>query len=271
MNFTGQILDQDNKPIPGVKVVFDQEYAGMTGGVYRSAIDTESADDGTFKFQAYRGIQISYNKFEKEGYYFHSWTDDPHVYVYAPSNGPASAPNPSKPEIFRGWRNNFHHERLHQIKGFSGGVPDNGEVVSFYFTTGSTRWIMSKKNDADMWITLKTDRGASEMDRTWTCTLEIPDGGIQKCTDGFGYLAPDTGYEKSIVFGYGRPRENEAYHRESFHLRTNDGKVFTILNLRIYPNFHRGDYHQDAIFGASGYVNPHGSRNLEPGQPILNP
>ncbi len=271
LDFTGQILDQNNKPIEGVDVLFDYEATSWTGNVRRYPIQSRSDKDGLFKIRGYRGIQIGYRKMEKDGYYFRKWQDDGHVYVYSPSNGPKYVPDSVKPEIFRGWCKSGSQERLLQIKGYTGKVPDNGSVVSVYISKGTIRWVQSQKNDADIWITLKTTPAASESDRTWSCTFECPSGGLRKVVDDYGYLAPEEDYQQVLTFNYNRPKENKVDHSEKFYVHLQAKKIFAVINVEIYPNFHRRDYQEDAIFGISGYVNPNGSRNLEPGKDILNP
>jgi hypothetical protein len=94
----------------------------------------------------------------------------------------------------------------------------------------------------------------------WSVTISVPDGGILETNEEFMFEAPTDGYQPSIVI---QATTNDlhwsAVAKTQFYFKSRNGNVYGRAKAKIYSQ-----YQKAAAIDLDYYVNPSGSRNLEP-------
>lgn len=243
LDFYGKIVDQDGRPVEGVKVI-----AGV--GTYVSFTEsggtkyfTVSDAEGRFSFTGIHGAGSGY-LLEKDGYEFNQrqpFASRPKDYV----------PEPDKPAILTLWRLQGAEPMLRtQIQA---GLACDGTPRRLDPLTG-------RRDTGDLVVSLtrnpvNIDRGYSF---DWTLTLEIAGGGLIETSDIYPYEAPANGYRSSISIKMPAntkqwtPQINRTYY-------IFDGKNYGRITIDLMANYQPPPTH----FEVASYMNPSGSRNLE--------
>lgn len=259
IQFFGLVLDQDNNPIPDVRVTLEIRVAKeVTPGVIDDLFDTSvltTGRDGRFSLTDARGALLGVKALEKAGYVpsekafrksYWYWRDTSHVFH----------PNAEHPEVFRMWKQ-AGAERLVR-NGIGHAIPYNGSGTNFDLINGK-----AVAGAGDMRVTLVRNPQQiqwGQRNYEWTATIEVPNGGVIESDDEQMYQAPSDGYRPKCVI----------------HMAADDANWTDSKNAAIYLKLRGGQYYGRAElkfmvgsdravtpFSITAFVNPSGSRNLE--------
>jgi len=257
VEFYGKVVDQDDNPIPGVKVKLSVRWTHeLLPGTARdefNRFDLTTDAQGLFTLTDTKGSLLSVAALEKDGY-------DPapsatrQSYWYWASGLPQKyVPDSRQPEIFRMWKKRgAEHltERSKSVKVSADGVP-----VSFDLRTGERVGAGGDLRVAMTRTPQQIEHGQKGFE--WTVTASIEGGGLIPTTAEQPYYAPESGY--ASTFELHMPATDPQWSANVsrvFFLKLKDGN-YGRITLEFYPGF----YEPGVSFHA--FINPSGSRNLE--------
>jgi hypothetical protein len=256
ISFYGKVIDQDNAPLPGVKVRLSVRHTQeLLPGTARDVFDyIEKTTDaqGLFSLTGKKGALLGVEKMEKEGYEAGNVSGRP--FWYAPAISSMRFISDEKaPEIFRMWKLQGAEKLLR--KGIGTGIPYDGSTVVFDLETGR-----EVRSGGDIKVTLlRTPLQIKPQEKyDWTATIEAVDGGVIVSTDELMYRAPESGYEPKLTIAASTKDPKWSRSKSvSFYLKSR-GKY-----ARVTADF-TTDYDKPKTgFRVTAYINPSGSRNLE--------
>lgn len=256
IEFYGLVIDQDERPLAGVKVALSamhaiealpgvqgsrsEEIVRVTDGTGRFSLSGVSGNDVSVKSVELAGYELSPKI--KRGFSYYG-TQDIHK------------PDAQAPVVFRMWKV-AGAEKLVTSDKFFGVVPDGrvyvidllGEKKAEGGNAGDFK--VSIRRPAQIGSTAKYD---------WSCTIEGIGGGVIETQDEFMYRAPERGYlpRYEVNVSANDPQWSGDAKRQ-FYLKSREGKVYARLEVEILVN-----YQDKAVFSVKYYANPSGSRNLE--------
>lgn len=265
IQFFGKVVDQDNNPIPEVRVTLEiRASKELAPNIIQDVFDHPvlmTDADGRFTLTDARGALLGVQSLEKAGYepsekafrksYWY-WRDPSQVFH----------PDTDRPEIFRMWKK-AGAEKLVR-KGIGHSLPYNGTPTNFDLIEG--RVVAS---NGDLRVTLvrspqQIQWGQRNYD--WTATIEVIDGGLIPSNNEQMYLAPLEGYQPKLIV---RMPANDPKWTDSkdvaVYLKLRSGKYFGRGELKLMV----GSDRPTTPFSITSYINPSGSRNLE-FDPLLN-
>ena len=257
VSFFGQVIDQDNAPLPGVKVRLSLKRTEETlPGLSRDVldyVDEVTSAQGGFSLTGRNGSLLTVQSLEKPGY------EAPYVgnraYWYEEIvAGQKFTPNEAKPEIFRMWKL-VGAERLIN-KGIGTSIPYDGTAVNFDLQAGR-----EVGSGGDIRVTLKRTPlqikpWPGKYD--WIATIEAVDGGVIASNDEFMYRAPESGYEPKLTISVSAQDPKwSAYKAVAFYLKSQSKYA------RVTAEFTTDYDKPKTYFRVEAYINPNGSRNLE--------
>jgi hypothetical protein len=259
IDFYGLVLDQDNNPVPNVKVtlgirVTKEPVIGMIGDVFDSPV-VKTDSEGRFSIVDAKGALLSVKSLEKVGYEASQQSLNRAHYWYWRDPSQVHHPDINKPEVFRMWKKRGA-EDLVVGEGFFWLIPDGRvytiDILNKNKTEGKSSGDIMVSINRPLQITTK-----SKYD--WGCEIECIDGGIVETTEEQAYLAPEGGYNEiyKVSFGIGDANWSDSAKRQ-LYLKSRGGKLFARLEVEIIA-----DYRDKAVFSVKYYANPTGSRNLE--------
>jgi hypothetical protein len=95
----------------------------------------------------------------------------------------------------------------------------------------------------------------------WSLELTATDGGLIESNDEFNYIAPESGYESSIIISANPRDPNWADNlTKNLFIRCRGGRVYAFLHLWVRPDYNGGQ----AAISFETRLSQDGSRNLEP-------
>jgi hypothetical protein len=273
IEFYGRVLDQHEKPVSGVKVMFEISSAKMPlTSFYEVQRHVEnpvrySDERGYFSLNGFEGSNL-FLKLEKKGYRtegrWQAHTPKPGnsnalQYIYHGAESHRFKPNASSPEIFHIWEK-APRERLLR-EGFRAGISRDGTPVNLDFKrdiveSGGNLRVSLRQNP------IQNDTGGKY---EWTVKIESLNGGLVLANEQYLFLAPESGYLKEFVFTMpvDAPKWDDV-KEFYFYVKLNDGTtkygrlyIDLMTDVRDNKGFLRG-----SIRGSFLY-NPSGSRVLE--------
>ena len=256
--FYGRVVDQDNAPLPGVKVKLSlkrlQETFLGASADKMDYIDLTTGIDGLFILKNQKGSLLGIHSITKDGY------KAPHYghldYWYQELvKGEKYVPQANSPEVFRMYKI-FGAERL-RVREFrptpmGPEVPEDGVSAYYDILKG-----IKVQEGGDIKITLKrTQIGFDSRPRyDWVATIESLSGGVILSDDELMYRAPESGYKltTSIILPKGL-----ALKVVYFYLKIESIYARVTTTFRFPASDSKGE-----IDYLEAYINPTGSRNLE--------
>ena len=268
VSFWAQVIDQDNAPLPGVRVKLSLKHTrellpGATQDVF-DYIELTTDAQGMFSLTDRRGSLLGVEEMKKAGYKAGNVSGRPFWYA-PPMLNMLYTPDKQKPEIFRMWKIAGAERLLN--KGIGTRIPYDGRTVIFDLQTER-----EVKSGGDIKVTLlrtplQVIRGQQKYD--WTGIIEAVDGGVIVSTDEFMYRAPESGYEPKLTISVSAQDAKWSSDKEvSFYLKSRG------TYARVQAKFMTDSDKPMTGFRVSAYINPKsGSRNLEydPLQNVVKP
>lgn len=260
IQFFGLVLDQDDNPIPGVKVTLSIRTAkevtpGVIDDLFEHPVMMTGAD-GRFALTDAKGALLSVKALEKPGYepsekplnraHYWYWRDPSQVF----------RPDAERPEIFRMWKQ-AGAEKLVR-KGIGHAIPYDGTPTSFDLIDGR-----AVANGGDLRVTLARNPQQiqwGQRNYEWTVTIESLDGGLIASNDEQMYRAPADGYQPRMVVHMAANDPSWTDSKDvAVYLKLRGGKYYGRSELKFMVGADR----PTTPFSITSFVNPSGSRNLE--------
>jgi len=252
IDFYGKVIDENSNAISGASIGF--RWDDLTAPDWTRTATTTSDADGLFSLHNKRGATLTVSV-SKDGYYSSRKDEDSFHYAVANDNRLYSS-DPYNPAIFH-LRKKGQGEELIQ-EDFPPGFTQiwqlhhDGTPVELDLLNGSQNVKGSGQLKLELWRDL-SDRNAKKFD--WKLQISVLDGGIIPTDEEFPFLAPENGYQPSLVVDM--PATNQVWLgelRTKYYLQLPNG------------NYGRIDFHflaYNGVFTVKSWVNPTGSRNLE--------
>ena len=260
IQFYGLVLDQDDNPIPGVKVTLSIRTAkevtpGVVDDLFERPVVT-TGTDGRFALTNAKGALLSVKSLEKIGYepsekslsraHYWYWRDPSQVF----------RPDAERPEIFR-MRKQVGAEKLVR-KGIGHAIPYDGTTTSFDLMEGR-----AVTSGGDLRVTLLRNPQViqwGQRNYEWTVTIEAFDGGLIASSDEQMYRAPVEGYQPRLVVHMSASDPNWTDSKDvAVYLKLRGGKYYGRSELKLMVGADR----PVTPFSITSFINPSGSRNLE--------
>jgi hypothetical protein len=250
VNFYGEVIDQDNKPIPGTHVIMNvrhSEYEVSSGIVstYPKA-DVLTDIDGHFEWKGGSGDVIEVESITKEAYELEPNTKRD----YAASSGSLE-----RPVVFKMWNTNIHEQLITGDKNFQI-VPD-GRTYLINLTEDTIA--ESGNGDLKVWV---LEKSLTDGSYEWSCEVDVVNGGLLEETDSYSsmFSAPSSDYVPSFQLRQqfkGDPRGESGERR--FYLTLKNGTEFGRMAIEIYAPYND---HVPGLIHLQYAINPSGSRVL---------
>jgi cytoskeletal protein RodZ len=254
IEFYGEVVDENTNPVAGAQIDFD---ANDTSAEGTSFFHTQSDANGLFSIKNIQG-KILGVKVSKEGYYSYA----PAVgltFWYAGANQ-NFVPDAGNPVVFR-LRKKGTAEPLIHIAGLGLRtmrdflLTTNGKPVNISLKDGNNM----PEGQGDLQIQFWASPPQSgTRNFPWSCRISVPSGGLLPIVEQFPFLAPESGYLQAEEFT-ADPNSDQwnARYENTFFVRQRDGD-YARVKIRVHASV------SEPYFGIESYLNPTGSRNLEP-------
>jgi hypothetical protein len=238
IKFYGRVVDEGGRGIPEaeVKISINDTSPGGTSIFYQ-----KSDGQGRFVIRDVKGKHL-YIETSKEGYY--DGSESYRGFQYAGVGGNFS-PDPNHPEIFR----------LHKMGERVPLVESEGEINISYDRVESMINLFEPRRPSrqvDETVTIRAERSASvgsPESKGYRYIVSVPDGGLIEIVEEFSLMAPESGYQSEAVV------ETKRVEERKFFVRFKTGN-YGRISIRFIPGAPYVRVH--------AYLNPDGSRNLEP-------
>jgi hypothetical protein len=219
-----------------------------------SEADAPSDISGFFSLTDRQGKRLSVTV-SKNGYYTPK-SEELSSYEYASPGDGLYTPDAASPVIFHLRRKGQGENLIHGLKLFGSRV----DGTLSYVDLATAKNGLAPPGD----LTVQCTRSERNADKKfdWTFTLGVPGGGLLESTDEFMFLAPDGGYQPSFQISHKISDPDwTGQEKHRFFIRSQNGQHYARIEITIMP-----DYSQNAAYDSEWYLNPNGSRNLEPSE-----
>jgi len=253
IEFYGKVVDENTNAVVGAKVKFQWAEMPTEDGNRTSA--TESDSEGLFSLHGQHGPDLMV-AVSKEGYYASHRGEQ--GFKYGPFGDPGFSPDPQNPVIFylrkKGTPESLVHVAgtgLHAMRDFL--LAADGKPTEVSLRDGR----LAAAGQGDLKVEFQAgqalDNSPSKI--SWKCRVTVPGGGLIETTEEFPFLAPENNYTGSDEWSVGTTNWTEQVNKK-YYVKLPDGN-FGRIQLRVIGTTR-------AFFRLESFLNPTGSRNLEP-------
>lgn len=250
ISFFGKVVDQDDQPVEGAKVVL--QWTDMSAkGTSNRTLFTDAT--GRFQLTGVSGKNLGVNQIFKEGYYLVTkgiQTGFEYAAFFEPIY---HQPDVNDPVVFRLRKAGEIPSEL-IVRESLIGLPANGAAQTIDLRTGN------KIAAGD--VRLSVTRGEPNEDRRydWSIQIEGANGsGLIESEDEFMFEAPEEGYLPKYSYRFDADSPDwQSEVRKNYFVRSGNGANYARLEIKFMPR-----YQQNAAVRVRFFVNPTGSRNLE--------
>ncbi len=254
ITFYGRVVDQNNHPVPGVKVRLEVRvgyFTSPTTGRERwDPVSLETDADGNFVLSNTNGSFIQFTSIGKDGYKLLP-KQVKEGYMYYPKG---LHTDPAKPIVFKMWKKAGAEALVGAA--WSGKVACDGTLMTFDLLNGKR----AKEGNLQIACTrVPLDIIPRENKRyDYSLQIAVLGGGIQQTEDDFTYLAPEGGYSPKLNVGQkANGTDWIGKVQQEFYIKTAEGH-YGRLSVDWYT-WQAAPTH----FEWDCSINPSGSRNLE--------
>jgi len=255
IEFYGKVVDENSNTVVGAQVSFHwMEIPDKDGS---RSLNTESDSQGLFSLRGAAGPSLTVSV-SKDGYYTSRSTPD--GYRYSLGND-LFHPDPQNPTIFY-LRKKGASEPLIHIAGIGLRtmrdflLAADGKPTEVSLHDGR----LAPVGQGDLKVEFQSgpplDIFPSRI--SWQCQVSVPGGGLIQTSEEFPFLAPEIGYLKTDQWNITSTNWAETIDQQ-YYVKLRDGN-FGRVKLRVIGVPDR------AYFRMESFLNPIGSRNLEPAQ-----
>lgn len=252
VDFWGEILDQNDKPISDVQVTLQVRHwhynppSDLNSDFPQFKLASDA--NGKFKLTDVTGDVLELEAMAKDGYRL-----SPKI----PHSLGTSGGSFEHPTIFRMWKlgetaNLVSHRTLF-------GFQPDGRVYTLNLIADQKTASGSVNGDLRVQFQRQSVLEPKEEYR-WTLEISAVEGGLMETTDEFEYLAPENGYQPQILFQTNSiaPRSMPDLTKD-YYFNSRNGQVYGVLHLQIFS-----DYNGQGAILVDSRINPNSSRNLQP-------
>jgi len=258
VNFWGQVVDQDDRPLPGVRVIMSVRkwHFALVGGFDATfpEFSTETDRNGKFELRNAKGNHLSIKALAKEGYE----AEPRALRGWGYNNSEPRHPDPADPVVLKMWKADIREKLIEGSKLI--GVQLDGRAYTMDFVEGIC---VQGEGEGDVRFALKRlpDVALPGMyDRIFV--MDVINGGLVEEPDVRSpmYAAPESGYVARFDSQekYLDTRGTDAIIKR-FYLRSRDGKLHGRVKLTVRGWTFGANEGQIRLEYA---VNPSGSRVL---------
>lgn len=257
-SFYGRVLDQDNNPVVGAKIIGGAQYNNFISEGLRS-YKTFSDTNGEFVFPKIKGEDFECEPW-KEGYVY--WAAKGHksyTFTKLASAKERFIADPKKPEIFRLWK--LKGAEVILCSAMYLYIPPDGTPI---YLDMKTRKESKENGDVAFWCrytVLPKNTPHEERSVEWKFGIKVTGGGVIATDSSLPFGAPDGGYEEEWTFLIEKGASGPRLDSQTFFIKTADQR-FGVFNLEALYDPLR----PTCSMAISWKINPSGSRNLEPGK-----
>ena len=260
INFYGQIVDQNNQPVAGVKVKCETSYFGnvVLPGLmpHNKQFERISDNAGRFFVESESGLGLDVRLQPKEGYQFKPDAFG-HTFQDIGKDRPAEVVSTrDSPYVFHAFRKGKAEALL------TGSILKLCEQDGRFYTVDlKSKRITEEATGGDIKISLMRPPGPAGQDNyNWSVKMEGIDADLIESQDVFMYQAPASGYVSSWSFT--QRADGNSYTREvhpKFYFKSRSGSTYGRIEMSLMSN-----YRDKFGVRIRYWLNPAGSRNLEP-------
>jgi hypothetical protein len=250
IEFYGKVLDESNNPVMGAEVNFSVNDLSAEGTSFYHKV---SDGNGLFSLTGITGKAMTANV-SKEGYYAYA----PHglAFNYAGENQ-NFVPDAGNPVVFRLRKKGEGADLIQSVyPGFAhiAQLKHDGTPVELDLFQGKQASSGSGQLKLEFWRDI-SDKKAKKFD--WKLQVSIPGGGLIGTDEQFPFNAPENGYEPMMVvdMSTNNPDWQGKMNTNKFYFELSDGK-YGRFDFEFLP--------YNGVFTVTSFINPTGSRNLEP-------
>lgn len=258
--FFGKVVDENSKPVPGVKVTYGANAADeLLTKEIRNEGTTTSDIRGIFKISGIRGrtfvLELTHPS-------YYSSSTNPPGYAYADElTSKNGVPDSEEKAMLFYMRHKGNPTALVQRRAALNSLTDG--TTKDFTLRGKARSEIIGHLQIQAWKGEPSLKSGNHFD--WKVKVSVPQGGVLAIRKEFDFVAPESGYEQTLEFQMSKDDANWSLNLEQ--------------NIFLkFPNYYvRGrvfiDLFEDLFFSLNYFVNPDGSRNLEndPTQPFSEP
>ena len=250
IEFYGKVVDENTNPVAGAKVVF--KWAETPSKEGNRTANTESDSEGLFSLRGQHGPSLEI-WVSKDVYYASHRGQKGVSYLHGDFS-----PDPLNPVIFLLRKKGVGESLVgSDFPGFVhiAQLHHDGTPVELDLYKGTQ---VSAGNDQ---LKLEFWRDISNMSKQpfdWKLQISAPGGGLIATDEEFAFLAPESGYQPSVVIDM--PATNQVWQgelRTKYYIQLPGGK-YGRIDFYLLP--------YNGVFTVQSAINPTGSRNLEPVQ-----
>lgn len=256
--YFGTVVDENESPIPGVQVSYSAGAMNEAREEIRNTGTVTTDGRGVFKISGVNGVGLMIELSHPD---YYSYPDNSTGFDKRsmPRSGYFSDTE-GKAEIFRMHRKGNPVPLIERRGGLH--APPDGSSVGFPFR-GKTKTEIIGKGQIEGWKGSPDPKHNGHYD--WNIRITMPGGGILESTNHFGFIAPESGYQKSFEVTMSKEDPNWQSHvKKRFFFKFPSHFVRANVSVDIF---------HDLYFSMQYFVNPDGSTNLEndPNQPFQEP
>ncbi|MBI1374942.1 MAG: hypothetical protein GC159_19665 [Phycisphaera sp.] len=262
IEFYGRVIDQDDNPVVGARVVMHRYV--MRGTNEDPNPETTTDTDGRFTFTGARGTYLSVTAIDREGYIQPPINSVPREFQH-PNREPIRF-TPDAPVVFRLHKTTGKLEPLLRVDYYAD-IPADGTVYSIDFTKKEV--IKGATDDAD--LQLSVTRGAVDVTQrsfTWVARIVANGGGIVQTgaepdLDAIARTIPDDRFVAQAEWGFAADDKpwRDGIGQEMIFVRSRGGQHAAQLIINLWAYSIRDEH--PARFRVEGIVNPAGT-TIEP-------
>jgi hypothetical protein len=251
----GQIIDQDNNPVPDVRIKFSIQQPNISppteagdfpisNNVVR--LGKETGSDGRFEVTGEKGDGVQIESIQKSSYL---------LSPKAPNHFGASSGSFANPVIFKMWKVGTKEPLIDGSHVF--GI-DSSKTYTLDLLNGKK---IEGEAEGDLRVSVTRPSGVKQSDKySWSFSIEAIQGGLLESDDEFMYLAPESGYAPKIEMLLNPDDATwTQFVKKQFFLRSRNGQIYGRVRVEV-----------DAIYNVHSAIqidyaiNPNRSRNLQP-------
>jgi hypothetical protein len=249
--YCGKVIDESNQPIAGVQVSYNASAMDESRKEIQNTGTVTTDERGIFKIDGVKGIGLML-QLSHPNYYPYPENSTGFDKRSVPRKGYFSD-SEEKAELFRMHSKGHPVLLVHRRGGADVPVNSGNATVEFYGQ-------QDKQVIGALQIEAAGDtpKNWNPTPYDWSVRLTVPNGGLVESTNQFGFVAPDSGYQRSIEISLAKNQPGWSDTVEKwFFIKQPSGYI----HMRIYiaaktPLYVSLEY----------YFNPDGSNDLEPVQ-----
>jgi len=254
----GAILEVEISGVDEQKVLREFPAMKMGSELFSEKIQLTSDSDGWIRLIDRRGTMVVVKDLQPGSGYIWQLKGYP-SFDYKGNHELKDFQDPAKGYLVHLWKKGEPERVVPVSFGVSMNNTQQGQWVSNYFVSfipARVEW--TNFAGADLQIRgIRRMSGNPDRPFEFTFTLSLPDGGLALSGHVYPYQAPEQGYQTSWSFE-NKPHLNppDFPWTKTAYLKLREGKLYAGLKI----GFCNGGFD----FSFKGYLNPTGSRNLEP-------